>query len=88
VCAQKQLVTSARQKYWRKFDDISDLHLGPPRLAFGTPRGSRDPRLRTTGVAFVTLRASVGKFDELTTKLQFLFWIFFICLNVTVSVAV
>jgi len=28
--------------------DIPDLRLGPPRLAFGTPRGSRDPRLRTT----------------------------------------
>jgi len=47
VCTQKQLVTSARQKYWGKFVDIPDLRFGPPRLAFGTPRGSRDPRLRT-----------------------------------------
>jgi len=37
-----------RQKYWGKFVDIPDLRLGPPRLAFGTPRGSQDPRLRTT----------------------------------------
>jgi len=50
VCKQKQLVTSARQKYWEKFVDILDLRLGPPRLAFGTPRGSWDPRLRTTAV--------------------------------------
>jgi len=35
-----------------KFVDIPDLHLGPPRLAFWTPRGSRDPRLRTTGLVF------------------------------------
>jgi len=41
-------VASARQKYWGKFVDIPDLRLGPPRLAFGTPRGSQDPRLRTT----------------------------------------
>jgi len=34
-----------------EFVDIPDLRLGPPRLAFGTPRGSRDPRLRTTGLA-------------------------------------
>jgi len=33
-----------------EFVDIPDLRLGPPRLAFGTPRGSRDPRLRTTGL--------------------------------------
>jgi len=32
------------------FVDIPDLRLGPVRLAFGTPRGSRDPRLRTTGL--------------------------------------
>jgi len=30
VCTQKQLVTSARQKYWGKFVDIPDLRLGPP----------------------------------------------------------
>jgi len=30
--------------------DIPDLRLGPPRLAFGTPRGSRDPSLRTTAL--------------------------------------
>jgi len=33
-----------------KFVDITDLRLGPLRLAFGTPRGFRDPRLRTTEV--------------------------------------
>jgi len=36
VCTQKQLVTSAKQKYWGKFVDIPDLRLGPPRLAFVT----------------------------------------------------
>jgi len=34
--------------------DILDLRLGPPRLAFGTPRGSRDPRLRTTVLIAMT----------------------------------
>jgi len=51
----KQLVTSSRQKYWGKFVDIPDLRLGPPSLAFGTPRGSRDPRLRTIGLVRVAV---------------------------------
>ena len=34
-----------------KFVDIPDLRLGPRRLAFGTPRGSWDPRLRTTALS-------------------------------------
>jgi len=61
VCTQKQLVTRARQKYWGKFVDIPDLRLGPPRLAFGTPRGSRNPRLRTTVLAVLKGPTSKGR---------------------------
>jgi len=31
-------------------NNVFESRLGPPRLAFETPRGSRDPRLRTTGL--------------------------------------
>jgi len=31
----------------------------PPRFAFGTPRGSQDPRLRTTGLAEQTTTESL-----------------------------
>jgi len=56
----RSVYTKARNKYeakiWGKFVDIPHLRLGPPRLAFGTPRGSRDPRLRTTALTGQSLR--------------------------------
>jgi len=42
-------------------NNVFESRLGPPRLAFGTPRESRDPRLRTTDIR--------AESDEMTQKL-------------------
>jgi len=48
--------------------DIPDLPLGPPRLAFGTPGGSRDPRLRTTVLLLVSLSTLYRLGDRLPCR--------------------